>query len=152
MEKLKSCSQGSKSKINLNFQLVNKPSWISPHEVLELGLKNNKREGVRAVSSWGASFFSSRGERETWVTGDESQGTLLSPSRLPLRPRFHRERDIWVRGMAERIINFLPLKREGLLERGAYLKGGGWSLERGFITYKKNWIKINDSRLFWSPW
>ena len=29
--KYKSCSQGSKT--NLNFQLVNKPSWISPHKV-----------------------------------------------------------------------------------------------------------------------
>ena len=28
----RSCSQGSES--NLNFQLVNKPPWISPHEVL----------------------------------------------------------------------------------------------------------------------
>ena len=28
----RSCSQGSKT--NLSFQLVNKPSWISPHEVL----------------------------------------------------------------------------------------------------------------------
>ena len=38
VEKLKyknlgSCSRGSKT--NLNFQLVNKPSWSSPHEVLQ---------------------------------------------------------------------------------------------------------------------
>ena len=44
------------------------------------------------------------------VTGDEPQGTMeriqmagealsrpLSPSRLPLHARFHRERDVWVR-------------------------------------------------------
>ena len=44
------------------------------------------------------------------VTGDEPQGTMgriqmagealsrpLSPSRLPLNARFHRERDVWVR-------------------------------------------------------
>ena len=59
------------------------------------------------------------------MTGDEPQWTLLSPSCLSLRPHFHRERDIWVRDRGERIINFLPLKREGLLDRGAYLKGGG---------------------------
>ena len=35
------------------------------------------------------------------------------------------------------LINFLPGKREGLLERGAYLKGGG-GLERGFMAYKRN--------------
>ena len=48
----RSCSQGSKT--NPNFQLMNKPSRISPHEVLQLWLintvqhllvKNNKREG-----------------------------------------------------------------------------------------------------------
>ena len=27
------CSQGSKT--NLNFQMVNKPSWISPHKLLQ---------------------------------------------------------------------------------------------------------------------
>ena len=56
VEKLKyknlgSCSRGSKT--NLNFQLVNKPSWSSPHEVLQSWLintvyhlldKNNKGE------------------------------------------------------------------------------------------------------------
>ena len=45
------CSQGSKT--NLNFQLVNKPSWISPHKLLQsrlinavyhLQMKNNKGE------------------------------------------------------------------------------------------------------------
>ena len=56
-------------------------------------------------------FSHRRGERETRVTGDEPQGTMgrvqtageapsrpLSPSRLPLRAHFHRQRDFWVRG------------------------------------------------------
>ena len=49
-------------------------------------------------------FSHRRGERETRVTGDEPQGTMgrvqtsLSPSRLPLRAHFLRERDVWVRG------------------------------------------------------
>ena len=51
-------------------------------------------------------FSHRRGERETRVTGDEPQGTMgrvqtageapsrpLSPSRLPLRAHFHRERE-----------------------------------------------------------
>ena len=51
-------------------------------------------------------FSHGRGERETRVTGDEPQGTMgrvqtageatsrpLSPSRLPLRAHFHRERE-----------------------------------------------------------
>ena len=45
-------------------------------------------------------FSHRRGERETRVTGDEPQGTMgrvqtsrpLSPSRLPLRAHFHRQR------------------------------------------------------------
>ena len=56
-------------------------------------------------------FSHRRGERETPVTGDKPQGTMgrvqtageapsspLSPSRLPFRAHFHRERDVWVRG------------------------------------------------------
>ena len=55
-------------------------------------------------------FSYRRGERKMRVTGDEPQGTMgriqmagealsrpLSPSRLPLHARFHRERDVWVR-------------------------------------------------------
>jgi len=51
-------------------------------------------------------FSHRRGERETRVTGDEPEGTMgrvqtagegpsrpLSPSRLPLRAHFHRERE-----------------------------------------------------------
>ena len=46
-------------------------------------------------------FLHRRGERETWVTGDEPLGTMgwvqtagpLSPSCLPLRAHFHRERE-----------------------------------------------------------
>ena len=46
-------------------------------------------------------FSHRRGERETRVTGDEPQGTMgrvqtsrpFSPSRLPLRAHFHRERE-----------------------------------------------------------
>ena len=34
------------------------------------------------------------------------------------------------------LINFPPLKRWGLFERGAYLRGGG-GLYRGFTVYKK---------------
>ena len=44
-------------------------------------------------------FSHGRGERETRVTGDEPQETMgrvqLSPSRLPLRAHFHRERHVW---------------------------------------------------------
>ena len=60
-------------------------------------------------------FLQSRG-----ATGDEPQGTIgrvqtagkatsrpLSPSRLPLRVHFHRERDIWVRG------SYFPMKVAG---------------------------------------
>ena len=36
-----------------------------------------------------------------------------------------------VRGGGGRLINFLPLKRGGFLERGAYLRGG---LTRGFTV------------------
>ena len=52
VEGWRSSSQGSKT--NLNFQLVNKPSWIGPQKVLELSLidtvfyllvKNKKRGG-----------------------------------------------------------------------------------------------------------
>ena len=56
-------------------------------------------------------FSHRRGECETRVPGDEPQGTMgrvqtageapsrpLSPSRLPLRAHFHRERNVWVRG------------------------------------------------------
>ena len=62
-------------------------------------------------------FSHRRGERETRVTGDEPQGTMgrvqtageapsrpLSPSRLPLRAHFHRERDVWVRGSCNNLI------------------------------------------------
>ena len=58
-----------------------------------------------------------RGERETRVTGDDAQGTMgrvkkgglapsrpFSPSYLPLRANFHRERDVWVRGR-QRLVN-----------------------------------------------
>ena len=39
-------------------------------------------------------FSHRRGKRETRVTGDEPQGyRRLSPSRLPLRAHFHRERE-----------------------------------------------------------
>ena len=60
-------------------------------------------------------FSRRRGERETQVTGYEPQGTMgrvqtagearlarLSPSRLPLRAHFHRERDVWVTEAANR--------------------------------------------------
>ena len=30
----------------------------------------------------------------------------LSPSRLPLRAQFHRERDIWVRGRQRKVIGY----------------------------------------------
>ena len=64
------------SKTNLNFQPVNKPSWVSPHEVLQsrlisivyhLSVNNNNNS---------------------------------------------------IKGYGGGLINFLPLKREGLLERG----------------------------------
>ena len=53
-----------------------------------------------SASSVGASF-SHRGEREMRVTGDETQGTMgrqdtsnpFSPSRLPSRASFHREKE-----------------------------------------------------------
>ena len=57
------------------------------------------------------------GPRETRVTGGDAQGTkgrvkkggvapsrLFSPSRLLLRPNFHRERDVWLGGR-QRIVN-----------------------------------------------
>ena len=40
-------------------------------------------------------FFFHRGERETSVTGDEAPLRPFSPSRLSLRPNFHREKDAW---------------------------------------------------------
>ena len=52
LEVMQACSRGSKT--NPNFRLVNKPSRISPHEVLQSWLintvyysfvKNNKGEG-----------------------------------------------------------------------------------------------------------
>ena len=43
-ERFRSCSRGSES--NPNFQLVNKPSWISPHEVLR---SQTIREGCLLV-------------------------------------------------------------------------------------------------------
>ena len=50
----------TEDKKNPNFQLVNKPSWISPHEVLQsrlintvydLLVKNNKGEGMGAQNT-----------------------------------------------------------------------------------------------------
>ena len=40
-------------------------------------------------------FFFHRGERETWLTGDEAPLRPFSPSRLSLRANFHREKDAW---------------------------------------------------------
>ena len=47
-------------------------------------------------------FSHCRGERETrvtwwWTARDDGKGRSLSPSRLPLRSHFYRERDVWVR-------------------------------------------------------
>ena len=61
-------------------------------------------------------MVSKRCERERRVTGDKVQGTIgsvkkgglapsrpFSPSRLPLRANFHRERDVWVRGSSRSV-------------------------------------------------
>ena len=73
------------------------------------------RKSHRKPPSQALRFSRRRGERETRVTGDEPQGTMgriktagvatsppLSPSRLPLRTHFHRERDVWVRGRKDK--------------------------------------------------
>ena len=72
-------------------------------------------------------FSHRRRERETRVTGDEPQGTMgrvqtsrpLSPSRLPLRAYFHRERDVWVRGSCSKEWNRTYLICDAPLSRSA---------------------------------
>ena len=48
-------------------------------------------------------FSQGRGERLVMNRKGPWEGCRrrLSPSRLPLRAHFHRERDVWVRGRAE---------------------------------------------------
>ena len=63
--------------------------------------------GSWTASSSGTSFYAkwrARNASNTRVTGDEMQGTMgrrktrgmLSTPRLPLRPKFYREREVWV--------------------------------------------------------
>ena len=44
------------------------------------------------------------------------------------------------------LIIFLPLKRVGLLERGAYLSWGGGGLNRGFTVYRRPCFFFTISR------
>ena len=72
------------------------------------------------------------------VTGDEAQGTMgrtkmrgevtsrpFSLSRLPLRPNFHGERDVWVRGRTDLQFQTAPvsasLLRAAISEVPVYL-------------------------------
>ena len=48
-------------------------------------------------------FSHRKGNRETRVTGDESQGTMGRVQTA--RALFHRERDVWVRGRFASLVN-----------------------------------------------
>ena len=72
--------------------------------------------GCLTPSSSGASFFvwQRRGQNasDLWWTAWEGYRRPLSPSRLPLRGHFHRERDVLVRGRPSLISIILQIIRK----------------------------------------
>ena len=44
------------------------------------------------------------------------------------------------------LINFPPLKRWGLFERGAYLRRGGGGLNRAFTVYQKKKRTLSSAK------
>ena len=70
-------------------------------------------------------MVSHRGERKTRVTGYEAQVSKrksrpFSPPRYPLRPNFHRERDVWVRGSIGTCTMFQSVTKYFLAPMGLY--------------------------------
>ena len=105
-------------------------------------------------------FSHGRGARETRMTGDEPQGTVgrvhMSPSRLPLRTHFHRERDVWVRCRACHIWSRTSLHHRGLFVSLLFLSGypaGASAEERGAETPSHELLIVmsNGNRTEWGP-
>ena len=90
-----------------------------------------------------AHIVSHRGERETWLTGEEAQG-LFSPSPLPLRANLNRARDVWVWGKG--LIDIEHFHRDHVAFFVTLFKGYRCN-ELNEITMKKSFLwepeKIN---------